>query len=228
MIDGNSSPNNLPANPAPSLVGRLQNFRFAIRNKGKDTMSASLQALRGYLREQPSGPISASGELSTLLAKAWDSLTGSDDGGMQAYKLHGRIESAEWNPPCLDFTIERHGATALGSTRAELQTWSVDVVQGTAVRGHPGIRQVHKAQPRLDVAPRVEDVAAAIQSGADHLALKWSADRKTVRVRIGEVIPDVGASQTTTNRRKRFRAQLDARLKAAGWEILGPNNYRRG
>ena len=44
---------------------------------------------------------------------------------MWASKL-GRMEKVEWQPPYLTFSIERHGATVKGSTRAELQNWQVD------------------------------------------------------------------------------------------------------
>jgi len=47
---------------------------------------------------------------------------------MTADKLLGRMEEVLWSPPDLTFSIERHGAAALGSSRAELQEWMIDVV----------------------------------------------------------------------------------------------------
>jgi hypothetical protein len=43
-----------------------------------------------------------------------------------------RAEELSWNPPILSFTIERHGATARGSSRAELHEWTVNLHEGTA------------------------------------------------------------------------------------------------
>jgi hypothetical protein len=45
---------------------------------------------------------------------------------MAGYKL-SRMKDATWNPPILEFTIERHGGTALGSTRASLQRWEINM-----------------------------------------------------------------------------------------------------
>jgi hypothetical protein len=63
-------------------------------------------------------------DLDRLLAASWDEFTG-DAGGMEGDKLLGRIEDVTWQPPKFTFTIERHGGTLMGSTRAELQDWEV-------------------------------------------------------------------------------------------------------
>ena len=55
-------------------------------------MNASVQALQDYLAGLPPGSIDDSVELSDVLAEAWNSLTGSDEGGMEAYKVRGRME----------------------------------------------------------------------------------------------------------------------------------------
>ena len=52
-------------------------------------MNASVQALQDYLAGLPPGSIDDSVELSDVLAEAWNSLTGSDEGGMEAYKVRG-------------------------------------------------------------------------------------------------------------------------------------------
>ena len=191
-------------------------------------MNASVKALQDYLVGLPPGSIDDSVELSDVLAEAWESLAGSDEGGMQAYKVRERMESTKWSPPHLEFTIERHGGTVLGSSRATLQTWSVDVAQGTVdlVRGG-SFRQLRPASAKVDVVPLADAVAAAVLSGGNDRRLKWSADRTSVRVQIGELIPDEGPMQTTASRRKRFRAALNERLSAAGWTSIRPNTYRR-
>ena len=55
-----------------------------------------------------------------LLRECWQDFRGWDETSMQPRKLD-RAEELHWNPPLLSFTIERHGAIVLGSTRAELQ-----------------------------------------------------------------------------------------------------------
>ena len=73
------------------------------------------------------------------LAECWDHLTGSAEGGMTAAKVW-RCEDLSWTPPILSFQIERHGGVVLGSKRAEMQTWTIDVTQATATLAYTGRR----------------------------------------------------------------------------------------
>jgi hypothetical protein len=81
-----------------------------------------IDKLQSYLATIPPGTIADTAELEGLLATCWDDFSG-DHGGMEGRKLLGRMEDVAWNLPLLTFTIERHGGTALGSTRATLQEW---------------------------------------------------------------------------------------------------------
>lgn len=139
------------------------------------------KSLQDFLLKLPPGPIGEIGELPALLAKAWESLIGTKSGGMRAEKLLGRIDSVAWNPPRLEFTIERHGATVEGSTRANLQNWVVDVERGTADLRGSGTRQVRRSQPRLDIAILVVEISASVLAGGVSKALKWSPDRARCR-----------------------------------------------
>jgi len=78
--------------------------------------------LKEYLKSTTPGALTDSGVLERLLADCWDELSGASAGGMHGWKLLGRMEHVHWNPPVLSFTIERHGGTPLGSTRAEPST----------------------------------------------------------------------------------------------------------
>jgi hypothetical protein len=60
-----------------------------------------------------------------------DAKRGADETAMEGWKV-SRAEELSWNPPILSFTIERHGATARGSSRAELHEWTVTLHEGTA------------------------------------------------------------------------------------------------
>jgi hypothetical protein len=93
-----------------------------------------MQQLLEYLSTMSPGEIADVGQLDSLLAACWDQFDGGNAEGMEAYKLLGRMESISWNPPVLSFTIERHGGTVLGSTRADLQSWEVNV-RGRCARG---------------------------------------------------------------------------------------------
>jgi hypothetical protein len=79
----------------------------------------TLDALRDYLTKIPVGPSVDVPALVSRLAPCWEQFEGWDTEGMEAYKL-SRMEDVMWNPPRLEFTLERHGPTAMGSSRATL------------------------------------------------------------------------------------------------------------
>jgi hypothetical protein len=93
-----------------------------------------MDGLKRILSAMEPGAIAETAEVERLLAGCWDDLGGVDEGGMQGYKLLNRMEDVVWRPPVLSFVIERHGGTVMGSTRAELQHWSVDVDERTTAR----------------------------------------------------------------------------------------------
>src|SRR5438445_9081548 len=83
---------------------------------------------------------------------------------MGAWKLH-RAEDLLWKPPFLSFTIERHGATVLGSSRAELQDWMVNLHLETARCAGGRYRQLWPTASRLYVKPIAARVLNAVQQG---------------------------------------------------------------
>jgi len=145
---------------------------------------------------------------------------------MKSEKLSGRTERMAWQPPMLTFTIERHGGTVNGSSRAELQHWQVDTAAWTAEIITSGHRQLRPAAKRLDVQPLAEAVANAILNDEDSPVLKKLPDGR-IKVLISSVIPDNSFQQTTTSRRKRFRKALETLLSGSGWIPAGVNTYQR-
>lgn len=129
--------------------------------------------------------------------------------------------------PTLRGFTERHGGTVFGSTRAELQRWTVDIQKMTATCETGGQRQLSAMQPRLNVEPLVEEIAALIVNRQQDERLKWHDDGH-VQVVIGKLLPDGSAvKQTLTGRRKRFRLALTAHLLESGWQEVRANVYRR-
>lgn len=94
------------------------------------TLQDPLGQLRLHLSARQPGPISDSPDIERLLGAGWHDLAG-DDGGMTGGKLHGRLESVVWQPQKIVLRIERHGATVMGSSRADLQEWTIDLEQRT-------------------------------------------------------------------------------------------------
>lgn len=77
-----------------------------------------------YLSSLAAGQAIDVSTLNCLLYSSWDEFSGSDAEGTTGYKVQGRMEKIAWEPPILSFQIERHGGTVLGSTRADLHTWT--------------------------------------------------------------------------------------------------------
>ncbi len=169
-------------------------------------------------------PTPPTSEIETHLARLWDTLAG-DDGGMVGRKLHGRMEAVVWNPPKLTFNIERHGATVLGSGRAEVQKWTVDLEQRTKSVKLVGRRQLHPQQPRLDVMPVAEELATAIMGGRQDPRLRWDGTGR-VRLLIGKVLPAGSAvKETLAGRRNRLREAVAGLLAPAGWRMVRANVF---
>lgn len=174
--------------------------------------------LRSFLAGMQPGAIQEASDLEHALADCWDEFDG-DPGGMGAYKLHGRMEKAEWQPPVLTFQIARHGGAALGSSRAAIQSWTLDIELGTREWCQSGHRQIRRMQPRLSVKPLAEEIARFIRNRQEDPRLKWYEDG-SVRVLIGQILPEGASSrQTCAGRRSRFWDELD--------DLLGPDWERR-
>jgi len=177
-----------------------------------------LEELRAYLATVPSGDLSppSAQRAESILAGCWGGLSGWDNGGMFAYKLSGRTEAMRWSPPILSFQIERHGAAVNGSIYAEMQTWRIDLSTGCASVAVSGRRQIGTRDAPLNVNLLAEDIAAAIERGANDERLEWQSPNR-VRIKIGTIIPETNA-RTTSGRRRRFSAAIEMALASRGWK----------
>jgi hypothetical protein len=117
---------------------------------------------------------------------------------MTPEKVTGRMEDVEWALPILTFVIERHGGTVLGSSRAELQQWRLDIDRGTRTLVTSHHRQLKPMRPRLDVTPAAEDLCRLVIETRPDPRLKWHADG-SVQVLISLVIPANGPKQTVAD-----------------------------
>jgi hypothetical protein len=116
-------------------------------------------------------------EALTLLARCWNQLEGNDLNAMAGDKVL-RAENLKWNDPRLEFDIERHGGTALGSTRAEMQHWVVDLVARTVdctTSGHRQLSPMRSPMPKEDMRRIAADLANKVATNADDPLLQWSA-----------------------------------------------------
>src|SRR5207237_966444 len=104
----------------------------------------NFEVLCNFLSSLAPGPVEDVSTLERLLEAAWASLGGETFERTYAEKLVGRIESPRWEPPALLFELERHGATSMGSSRAALHTWAVDIRSHDAVVVRESHRQVRQ------------------------------------------------------------------------------------
>lgn len=185
-----------------------------------------MKDLRTFLDAQGAGPLVDRAGLITCLIPVWADLEGASDWAMEPRKL-GRMEDPTWLPPVLTFVVERHGGTVYGSSRADLQTWTVNLDRATAISATTGRRQVRPQAARLDVGPIVDDVVRLVVDEIDDPRLKWSAGRRTVRIAVGQFTPASGSQQTIASRRTRFGAKLQAAMAEAGWVKTAPATFVR-
>jgi hypothetical protein len=183
-------------------------------------MEEDIEQLRRFLARISPGSVSPvdRAELVHVLGYCWDSLGGSREQAMAEYKLD-RMEAPSWNPPVLSFTIERHGATVMGSTRAEKQHWSVNVDKGIAEQYAEGYRQLTPKDSNFDAKPLADELAGIILRGGKDDRLEWSATG-SVRLLTGEIIP-AGIKRTIEGRKKRLIDEVDKRLAPKGWTRRG-------
>lgn len=179
----------------------------------------------------PDGPIKGDQQptVERLLADAWEDFGAPEEGGMAGYKLHGRTEKLRWQRPLISFEIERHGGTARGSTRAEVQGWCVNVDTGEALPTRKGRRQIHPMAKAVRIEPSVDELVRKIQSRGTHPALEWLDDshiRVTVS-RISELEINSTPKATAAGRSRRLRVSLAKRLAELGWDHIADRRWQK-
>ena len=180
-----------------------------------------VRKLHDFLKRVPPGsvPIELINELVELLSACWHEFDGGKDSKMASHKIE-RMEDPEWKPPVLSFIIERHGATVNGSTRAELQKWVLNLVEGTASHGFHSYRQLYPRDAPWRGKPVGEELAKIVIVGEEDTRLKWlSEDKDWVRILTPNIIPNYYFSpkMTLSYRRSKFYEAMDNILEPAGW-----------
>ena len=119
----------------------------------------------------------------------------------------------------------------MGSSRAERQTWTLNLETMTAIQGVSGYRQLTLNSPKLDVTSIVKAICEAAQRGPtspsdliDRGIVEWSGNEE-IRVKHAILIPNVGPKDTISGRRKRLREKLKSELKAIGWEQVSIHQW---
>jgi hypothetical protein len=201
-------------------VNRIQ----VTKDQSKMTERSAIERLKAYLNGHTGGTELDAGCVGSLLSGCWSALNGGGATNMKADKLH-RIETPSWNPPFLEFSIERHGQTVNGSSRATLYRWRVNLEKCTADIIDEKRTQLYPMDKRLDVKPIAESLADAIIHGRQDGRIIIGKDG-SLRLKIGEIVPETN-QQTTAARRKRLRIHLLTLLAPHGWKERRANVYYR-
>jgi hypothetical protein len=183
-----------------------------------DERKSATQDLQDFLASLPDGKLDdeRAGEVLARLSSIWPYLEGSDEASTTTFKL-GRAENLTWKRPLLTFELERHGWTVMGSSRAELHYWAVDLDNMKASITRSGHRQLYPQDKRLNTRELAEQVMDRICAGEDDPWLSWKNESKTrVSLNLGKIIPE-SYQRTTAGRRRRFRNDLESLLPARGW-----------
>lgn len=115
-----------------------------------------------FLSDTPPESMTSGTEFLQLLASEWHTFQGSDQGGMEAYKLHRGLEDINWIPPILSFCIERHGSFMLGSKSAEIQRWELNLQSRVASMHIERHRRLIPAEKNPDLTLIVRTVVNAV------------------------------------------------------------------
>ena len=177
-----------------------------------------------YLSSLQPGRVGDASRIETLLSACWKDLGGPHQEGTTAEKLWNRLEDVQWEPPELSFTIERHGATVLGSTRAALHRWTVDVrAKRAECNPQHGVRQLGSMAAPVRIKPIAQELAAAILARKDDNRLTWSENRRRVTVNLRRAIGATANDykQTIEGRSRRLRDELIRVLPESGWARVG-------
>ena len=185
-------------------------------------MSHPIDELRNLLDDM-AGDIKGTPKLISALAVCWDGFDGSRAEAMESWKLQ-RMEKPEWNPPVFAFTIESHGGTVMGSTRAELQRWEIDLDTQEASCFSAGYRQVAPTSPRVNFQQVAQELAPLILSRQDDELLKWKKDG-SLQVIMTKVFPG-SVAQTLSSRSKRLKEEL-LNILGTEWQVKPGNLISR-
>jgi hypothetical protein len=171
------------------------------------------------LTHTPRGVIRDTRGFESCLAKCWECFDGGTNHGMAGYKLLGRMELVTWNPPILQFAVERH--KTVGSVEAELQYWSVDLLAMTSSLVKTEGRTLVAVGREKSMASLAADIANLILSRSEDPHLHWH-DERSVHVLATWVSPRYSLFSHTLGIRRKNLCQLVANeLRPDGWENVG-------
>ena len=158
-------------------------------------------------------------ELLALIHQQWEGLTIiGDDHSIALYKLTDeRIENLHVDDNgCINFSIERHGRTTMGSPYADVHHWVVDLTAKTACITGTTPRLIGKRSQPINATAVVATILDALKNEDATIVDRTKDGRR--RIKIQAVIPD-GGKETTQGRKKRIRKALNEAMAHEGRSV---------
>lgn len=115
----------------------------------------------------------------------------------------------------------------MGSTRAELQHWEVDLEKRTVTIVKTGHRQLSPMAKRVYIKPLAEELLQAIRSGKKDKRLIWHGEDEVVLCSSYIFPRKSGFRMTVGGRRKRLREAVASVLLKEGWERVSKDSFCR-
>ncbi|OGP93618.1 MAG: hypothetical protein A2157_03795 [Deltaproteobacteria bacterium RBG_16_47_11] len=171
--------------------------------------------------ERGTVPIELKGTILELLESGWNELEGSDYEAMEPWKVK-RAEDLRWISPELFFLLERHGATVMGSTRAEMQVWIVNLEKRRAAVEQGVYRQLYPKDKAWHAKSVAEEITNIILSGSPDPRIQRT---KSGRIKLisSEIFPSSVYRQTQQDRIRRFYRELMRILESYGYKRVHGN-----
>lgn len=195
-----------------------------MKNKNIDNAVPCLQIkIDGQDLMIPEGPVGPEIRNTLLgeLMEQWPRLVGGRETAMNSDKVF-RAEQLRIENGRIRFEIERHARTMNGSTRADVHTWEVDLVHGTASIINESFRQLTPTSKPF----RKSDARLAAKAVLTLLAKKRKKNDKLTESAPGRFslraasFVDLGQyKQTQIGRHRQFLTALKEEIEPEGWIV---------
>ena len=185
----------------------------------------AIHSLKTILEQTPCGPVDKNSVLGkaiiSALAAAWMDLDGSEAQKTWPHKIL-RAEQVEWYPPNLNFVMERHGPTTMGSIWADLHQWTVNLTDFTASYAYFGKRQVDQKAPAIttkDMLVIAKSIADRIENNIPDPCVSWLKSQPLVKVSLNQVFPSHShKKRTAEDLRRKLGDALHKEMLSRGWK----------
>jgi hypothetical protein len=185
----------------------------------------TMHLLIQYLTRIAPGAIADTRVLDDILADKWDRFNGSSENYMAAHKLLGRMEDADWRPPILSFSVERHSVE--NPTQAPVERWVVDLLCNTARISGVTTRKLFHLGLDLSIETAAEEIVRSILSGEPDERLLRKPDGILCIAATWVFYKGSGLNRTVGVKRRTLCDLIEVEVKDHGWMRMGLHLFKK-